>query len=178
MMLTSCPHEKELRDLIARGQWPAACSAELRTHVNNCRACSDLVLVSDAFRQARAETLAAARPIPPAILLWRAQLRRRNAAIERIGRPLLGAQIFALAVVLVAAVGLAGFEARTGAQRLTWNFWRDWFVHLPEAAASPWTSLNLGTLAASGWSWLALGSVLATLLLLSAFALYFATDKQ
>jgi len=172
-MLTSCPHEKEVRQSIARGQWPAACSPELRSHVSGCRTCGDLVLVSQAFRQARAETLAAARPVPPALLLWRAQLRRRRAAMERIARPLLGAQIFACAVAVFAALGFAGFEARSGVDWFTWSFWRDWFVQLPHAA-SQWASLSAGPLAGSAWSWL----VLATLLLLGGVAVYFATDKQ
>ncbi|MGA3130994.1 MAG: hypothetical protein ABSD59_09350 [Terracidiphilus sp.] len=178
MMLTSCPHEKEVRQLIARGQWSAASPPALRAHVTGCRTCGDLVLVSEAFQQARVESAAAARPVPPALLLWRAQLRRRNAAMERITRPLLGAQIFACAVVVFAALGFAGFEARSGVDWFTWNFWRDWFVELPQAAASQWASLSAGPLTGSAWSWLVLGSALATLLLLGGAAVYFATDKQ
>jgi len=177
-MLTSCPHEKEVRQLIASGQWPAACPPELSVHVSTCRTCSDLVLVSEAFQQARAESLAAARPIPPAILMWRAQLRRRSAAMERMARPLLGAQIFACAVAVFAAVGFAGFEARSGVEWFTWSFWRDWFVQLPQAAASQWQSLSSGGLTGAGGSWIVLASALATLLLLGGVTIYFATDKQ
>jgi hypothetical protein len=173
MNLTSCPYEKEVRQLMARGQWPAACPPELRTHVNGCRACGDLVLISEAFRHARAESLAAARPVAPAVLLWRAQLRRRNAAVERVGRPLLGAQIFACAVALFAAAGFASFEARNGVEWFTLSYWHDWFVQLPQAAAAQWASLSSGTLAGSAWSWMAL----ATLLLLGGVAVYLATDK-
>jgi hypothetical protein len=178
MKLTTCPHEKEVRQLMARGQWPAACTTELRAHVDACRACGDLVLVSEAFQQARAESLAAARPVSPALLLWRAQLRRRNAAVERIGRPLLGAQIFAFAVVLAAAVGFAGFEAHSGASWATWSFWREWLAQLPHSAASQWANLSSGPLAASGWNWMLPAFVLATLALLGGAAVYLATDKR
>ena len=178
MKLTSCPYEKEVRQFMALGQWPDACPPELRTHVSGCRACGDLVLISEAFRHARVESLAAARPVAPAVLLWRAQLRRRNAAVERVSLPLLGAQIFACAVALFAAAGFAGFEARSGVAWLTWNYWHDWFMQLPQAAAAQWASLSAGALAGSAWSWMLLVPALATLVLLGGVAVYFATDKQ
>lgn len=178
MNLTSCTYEKEVRQLIARGQWPDACPPELRAHVSGCRTCGDLVVVSGAFHQARVESVAAARPVAPAVLLWRAQLRRRNAAMERIARPLLGAQVFAFAVVVFAALGFAGFETRSDADWFTWSFWSDWFAQLPQAAAAQWDSLSSGSIASMGWSWMVLIPALATLLLLGSVAVYFATDKQ
>jgi hypothetical protein len=177
MKLKSCRHENELRELMARGQWPDACPPELRAHVSGCRTCGDLVLISDAFQHARITSLAAARPVPPAVLLWRAQLRRRNAAMERIRRPLLGAQIFACAVTALAALGFAGFEARNGVAWLTWSYWHDWLVQLPQAAAAQWASTGSGSQAGSGWSWLVLVPALATLVLLGSVAVYVATDK-
>jgi hypothetical protein len=172
MKLTACPHEKEVRELIASGQWPAACPLELRAHAAACRACGELVLISVAFREARAESLVAARPVPPALLIWRAQLRRRNAAVERIGRPLLGAQIFALAMILAAAVGFAGFEAHRGVTWLTWSFWRDGLF----SAASQWNHLSSGSLAGLGW--LLPITVLATLAMLGGAVVFLATEKQ
>jgi hypothetical protein len=178
MNLTFCPYEKEVRQLMARGQWPDACPPELRTHVSSCRTCGDLVLISEAFQHARVESLAAARPVAPAVLLWRAQLRKRNAAMERIARPLLGAQIFACAVALFAALGFAGFEARSGVAWLTWSYWHDWFVQLPQAAAAQWASLSSASLAGSTWTWMVLVPALATLVLLGGAVVYVATDKQ
>jgi hypothetical protein len=182
MKLTPCPFEKEVRELMARGQWPPAwldaCTPELRAHVSGCRACCDVVLISEAFQQARVQSVAAARPVAPAVLLWRAQLRRRDAAMERIARPLLGAQIFACAVTVLAALGFTGFEARSGAEWLTWSFWQDWLAQLPQAAASQWDGLSSGSLAGFGWGWLVLVPALATLVLLGGVAVYLATDKQ
>jgi hypothetical protein len=177
MKLTSCPYEKEVRELIARGQWQDACPTELRAHVIGCRSCGDLVLVSEAFHQARVESVAAARPVAPAVLLWRAQLRRRNAAVKRIGRPLLGAQIFAFAVALGAAVGFAGFEARNGVAWLTWSYWHGWFVQLPQAAAAQWDSLSFASLAGSAGNWMVLVPALTMVVVLGGVAVYFATDK-
>jgi hypothetical protein len=178
MKLTPCPFEKEVRQLVTRGQWPAACTLELRAHVSGCCACGDVVLISEAFQHARVESLAAARPVAPAVLLWRAQLRKRNAALERIARPLLGAQIFACAVTVLAALGFAGFEARNGVEWLSWSYWHDWLVQLPRAAAAQWDSLSLGSQAGSAWGWMVVVPALATLLLLGGVAVYFATDKS
>ena len=178
MKLNSCACEKEVRELLARGQSPDAWPPELRAHLSGCRNCGDLVLISEAFQHARVESVAAARPVPSALLLWRAQLRRRNAAADRVARPLLGAQIFACIVALFAAVGFAGFEARSGADWATWSYWHDWFLGLPQAAAAQWGSLSSGSLAGSSWSWMVLASALATLVLLAGAAVYFATDRQ
>lgn len=177
MRLTPCPFEKDVRQLMARGQWPDACAPELRAHVSGCRTCGDVVLISGAFQHARAESLAAARPVAPAVLLWRAQLRRRTAAMERVARPLLGAQIFACAVGVIAALGFAGFEARSGVDWLSWSYWSDWFAQLPQAAAAQWDSLSGESLAGSGWSWMVVILAMATLVLLGGVAVYFATDK-
>lgn len=173
MTLTICPQEKELRQSIANGQWPEACSPELRAHVTSCRTCGDLALVSTAFQRARAQSLAAAPNVSPALLLWRAQLRRRNAAVERIGRPLLGAQIFAFAAILIAIAGFAGFEARRGADWLTWTFWQQSF-----ASSAQTNGASSIAFAGAGWNWLVFASVCATLALIGGAVIYFATDKQ
>jgi len=57
MMLRACPRDKEVKELVERGQWPvaAATAPELRAHVDGCRSCGDLVLVAMAFQNARAE---------------------------------------------------------------------------------------------------------------------------
>ncbi len=169
MNLISCPNEKEVRELVARGRWPDASPAELRAHVSACSTCGDLVLISAAFQQARAQSLAAARPVSPTLVMWRAQLRRRNAALERIGQPLWGAQIFAFAAALAAVVGFAGFEAHSGAPWLTGSFWHGWFV-----SAASWN----GAIASSGSGWLVLTCAGAAVALLGSAAVYLATDKQ
>jgi hypothetical protein len=172
MMLKNCPHEKEVRELIEGGQWPLAASSELRAHVGECRTCSDLALVARVFQNARIETMAAAKPASPGVLLWRAQLRRRNAAVERLTRPLLGAQIFALAVTLLAGLGFMGFEARHGLA------WLNWLEQIPQGVGPLWDNLFSASVTSSGWAWMVLVAGLATLLLLGGVAIYKATDGQ
>ena len=98
MTLRACSREKDVAEMQACGHWPQACPDELRDHVSACRSCSNLVLVSSAFQSARANSAAKPNLPPPGAIWWRAQLRRRNAAVERVSRPILGAQIFALSV--------------------------------------------------------------------------------
>lgn len=164
MMLRACSHEEEVKDLVARGQWPQASAADLRDHVRGCRACSDLALVATTFQQARAEAVAAMPKSGSAgALWWRAQLRRRRAAVERIERPLIGAQIFALAVGLLAALGFAGFEARHGID------WLDWLEGLSHSATLQFADLSSSGLLTSGWGWLLLAAA-ATLALFGGIA--------
>lgn len=169
MMLTPCPYEIEVRDLAMHGQWPASAAPELRAHVAACRSCADLVLVADAFQKARAGTIAAAKPIAPGVLLWRAQLRRRNAVVERLTRPLLGAQIFALAFTLAIGVGFLIFEA------LRTDAWRTWLQDLPQSAVLQWDNWLVAAAANPAWTWIMLGPAL---LLLAGVAVYKVTDRQ
>ncbi len=105
------------------------------------------------------------------MLLWRAQLRRRNAAVERLTRPLLGAQIFALAVTLLAAVGFAAFEARHGIA------WLTWLEQLPQGAGR-WDNLFPASLAGSAFTWMVLFPSFATLVLLGGVAVYMVMDRR
>jgi hypothetical protein len=117
MTLTRCPREPELLKLLHAGQWPASADPDLRTHALACRRCTELVTVAQAFQSARSQSLSEmkfdSRSLPsPGLLWWRAQLRRRNEAVERIARPISRAQIFALVVNLLVAAGLAITQRR------------------------------------------------------------------
>jgi hypothetical protein len=54
------------------------------------------------------------------VLWWRAQLRRRNAALARIGKPIVGAQIFSVAVTVVAAIFYLAWQAKRGYSLPVW----------------------------------------------------------
>lgn len=145
MTLRTCTHEKELAALLHDGYWPDACPAELRAHVEGCSSCRSLVAVTRAFRAERAAASAEPRLDSAGVLWWRAQLRRRNAALQRLGRPLLGAQIFTVVLVLAAAGAFLGMQARQGAAWLA-DFTRDlhFSALLPQALQnSPGASLAL-----------------------------------
>src|SRR5512146_2483283 len=176
MMLRSCPREVEIKALVERGQWPQACAPELRTHVNNCRSCSELALVTTAFLRVRNQAIAAAKLGSPGVIWWRAQLRRRNAAVERISRPILSAQIFAIAINVVLAVGVAVWQARHGLAWLTWlqqlpqNVTSRWFISLSQVDL-----FRSGPVALSGP--MALIAALSALALVGCVVVYFASER-
>ena len=115
MSLLRCSHDAELKSEMESGHWPEASTAELRMHVADCVACRDAVRLQQSFRLARATALAEPQLPPPGLLWWRAQLRRRNLALARVQRPIVGAQILALLVTLGIGVGLAIVEFRSDA---------------------------------------------------------------
>jgi hypothetical protein len=148
--MTRCAREKEIESLLASGHWPQAAAQELRDHVASCRGCGERVLLRTAFRGARATAVSAARPVTPSAIWWRAQLRRRNAAVDRVARPILGAQIFALAVNLVVLLVVIVSQASHGVHWLSWfapsstpsgsNFWAGLQALSPAALFNPsWT---------------------------------------
>ena len=163
MRFGACPQQEEVSQLLTRGYWPHAAPPELADHIRTCRDCRQLVSLTERFQAARALAAREAGPGSAGAIWWRAQLRRRYAAFQQVGKPILGAQIFALAVFLSVAVGLAVWQAKN---LLHWA--------LPSAISSGWSA----TLTASGWNLAVLVSTLAALLLFSAAAVYLSIDKK
>ncbi|WP_162601348.1 hypothetical protein [Occallatibacter savannae] len=162
----TCPRERELSTLLHSGHWPRACPDDLHTHVASCRNCSDLVLVTGALQAARRHTVELPRLEPAGAIWWRAQLRRRNAAIEKVGRPILGAQIFAvaMALVVVAAIAISQF-----------GNWSVWFSDLP--GTFHLTALIPSSMSENSTLWIIV-PVITTIALLSGILAYFASEKQ
>jgi len=172
MILNPCSRENEVSELLRRGQWPAACAPDLRSHVSACRSCGDLVLVTGTFLRARSEASVTARISTPGALWWRAQLRRRNAAVERIGKPILGAQIFALAINLFLVVAFLAYQARNGLS------WLSWLEQLPQAYRLHLDNLSQSQLFNPSWSLMVLIPAVATLALLGGVVIYLASERQ
>lgn len=170
--MTGCAREKEVARLLELGQWPQASPAELRTHAAGCRACGERVLLTERLRAARAEAMAAAHLPSAGALWWRAQLRRRNEALQRVSRPMLGAQVFALAVAVMLAVGALTWALRAG---LRWGAGpAAWTEALGRGLN--WSALVPDALPAGAWWWVA--PLAAVLALAGGVLVYFATEKQ
>ena len=120
MKLYGCSYEAELSSALRDGTWPHACGADVQAHVASCRNCSDLVLITERLRRARSESMLTA-PLPsPGLLWWKAQLRRRNAALERINESMVVTGRIALACMLVAAIALGMLKAHDLSGWLQW----------------------------------------------------------
>jgi hypothetical protein len=175
MRFRACPREQEIAESLRNGHWPEACNPELRTHVHDCPRCGDFVLVSQAFKRSRRGSENAATLVPSGVLWWRAQLRRRNAAIERIGKPITVAQIFALSMNLLVAVGFLTSQARHGVQ------WTSWFSELPKSRSfhleTLWPVWSFAAMKPD-WSLTLLIPCVGALAILSGVALYLASERQ
>jgi hypothetical protein len=159
--MTTCAHLAEVRQSLAAGHWPHAAAPELLSHAQSCTRCAQEVLLTTHFQAARAEALPSAEPAAASLLWWRAQLRRRNAALTRAARPIAAAQIFALAVVLIAMAALIASH---------WNSLIALATPDPAASLSATTSFGLTPLI------LILAVTLITTL--SGVVLYLSTDRQ
>ena len=117
MSVLVCSRRDEVRALLALGHWPAACTAELREHVDSCAECRAVVGFTLAMQDDRKRATPA---LPSAELVWwRAQLRKRQAAMEQVRRPLRRAQIFAVALSFCVAVGLMAWLMMSAG----WSVW-------------------------------------------------------
>lgn len=105
-----CSQQERVAGVIQAGQWPDACDPELRAHVEGCQTCKDVVLVAQALRRSRSAAIQAPQLPSPGLLWWRAQIRRRNVAIQRVTRTVAVAEVAAVFMVLVAAVGLIAWQ--------------------------------------------------------------------
>ena len=161
-----CARENEVAGLVERGQWPHVCSQDLRDHVRSCSVCRELVVVKQALQRDRTEAMR--QPVLPSAsaLWWRAQLRKRNEALEKIGRPILGAEIFAAAMLALVAVCGLGWELRRGIDLRAWigglHLESLWPVSLASFQGGLWFVVPL----------------LASLAVVSGLVVYFASEKQ
>jgi hypothetical protein len=183
MTLRPCRREKELLTTLRTGQWPQVCDPDLRAHIDSCSLCRDTVMLKAAFQSTLAATRSAAPLDSPNLLWWRAQLRRRNAAMERLSRPVAGAHRFALVINILAALGLALELA------LHRDLWRPWLTELFHPAALP-SLTEVGQSAlfhpaalpsltdlVQNWSLALLIPAAAAIAILSGVAIYLAAER-
>jgi hypothetical protein len=146
--MSACGFEKEVSLALREGRWPAAADAALRQHVAGCSSCSDLVLVTETLQHSRAFTAQAAVLPHPGALYWRAQLRRRSGAVERMSRPIVFAEVATFAATLF-ALALA---AHRWIDFVDWTSLRDRLpyadLHLADALSALPASIPLLSIAA------------------------------
>ena len=93
-----CAHEDETLGVVLAGRWPDACEQELRSHVETCGACAEVVAIAAAFRADRDLTRTA--PVPSAAhVWWRGTGRLRADAGLSASRPIVWMQAGAAAAV-------------------------------------------------------------------------------
>ena len=168
MTFRTCAYEKEVRQALKDGHWPAGCLPELREHVQKCASCSDLVLVTEAFQKARKD-FSPEVPQTSNLLWWRAQLQRRRAAAEQVTRPITVAQTFAWAVSVLAAVVFAISQYHHG---LRWANWWSEVAPLRLFHLAPVATQNLD------WKLFLLIPTIGALALFGGVVVYLASEKS
>jgi len=168
-MFRACSYEDELSRALKNGHWPEGCGAELRAHVQACASCGDLVLVTQSLQQARSESEHAAVCGSPSLLWWRAQLRRRNAATERVGRPVTIAQTFAWFVTGLVGVVFVASQYRHGLH------WAAWWSELISQRTFHFLPIGAELV---GWNLVLLISGFGVLAFLSVLVVYLASEKS
>jgi len=178
--MKSCPHEAEIQAVIRSGHWPEACDPELRKHVETCRTCGEQLLVLHAFHSSRAHAMQAARGhypnlLHPDLLWWRAQLRRRNHALQRVSQPITTAQIFALCISILGAAALLRAQIARG---FNWSSWLPQSSSPQSSTASHFDALSFFASITTDWGIFLPLIGLGTVLLLSAVVVYLASDRS
>ena len=104
-----CERERMVRHAVRSGLW----NDDLRSHVADCAICSDALFVAE-FMRAEAEAAQTCSRVPDANLIWwKAELRARREAAERVTRPIAVVQVIgaiATAMLLVALVVWRGAD--------------------------------------------------------------------
>lgn len=167
MNLKPCPQRAEVAAAVRDGHWPMACDSSLRVHVGECRGCAEWVLIAEALRQDRAEAIQSA-PLPsPGILWWRAQLVRRQQAIQQVSKAISVAGQVSVGVMVLSVIGLL--------------FWqpseiREWLL-LSTQFFSIWGADAAGSQALGVYCALLLGG-LGVLALFGSYALYLICQRE
>lgn len=151
----SCPCERDVLDLVAIGQWPARADETLRAHVAACETCAEVASIATVVRDWANEADAVdAVKVPDASVVWyRAQVRAREDATRRASRPVLLAQLFA-----VAAVALAVFWI---GPNLSMPDFSGWWAAVPSLPSLPSMSdVSMERLSRFSWlGWAALAAL-------------------
>jgi hypothetical protein len=105
-----CSQQQKVAAAIQAGQWPEGCDPALCAHVESCLICSDEAMLAQAFRQSHSAALQQPQLPSAGILWWRAQLRRKNADLERMIHPVAVAEKIAVVFVALIVVALVGWQ--------------------------------------------------------------------
>jgi hypothetical protein len=120
MHRADCAREAELLDALQTSRWPDACGDALRSHVESCAGCTELVKLSLALLEDQRALMQTA-PVPSsAIVWWRAQMRSRREAAEKVEQPITVIQGLAGACAAGLLVAAAGYYTPAFHRAVDW----------------------------------------------------------
>ena len=167
-----CVHEAEVTQALKEARWPQATEPALRDHVRDCATCRELVAVTQAMLQARTNAMQAPRLESPGALWWRADVRRRREAMQRMDQPIRLVERFAFLFALLAAVAAALWQRASVAAAWTWasDVWH--------SGAFQFSSLWSPAAGASGWMLALVITCVITVAGFGGVAVYLATTRE
>jgi hypothetical protein len=165
-MIVECAREQDVLDALTTSQWPERVNPELRTHVAECRMCSDLVEVVRPVLDDRETDWQETRIPSSAVMWWRAQMRARKEAASAAAHPITIAQVLAASAAILLSVAVVTVLS---------PWLSGWVGRLASTLAIDLSSLRVPAMLLQTWSqnWLLL-SLLTVSLMLAPLAIYFA----
>lgn len=176
MNAPECRREQDVIHAIVTGRWPDRCDESLSAHAAECAVCKELVELASVMQLDR-DRLHDAVSLPSAgQVWWRAAIRARLEASERVARPM--SWIFGMSLACAAGLAIAVVQLLWSPVELAWgssspHMWTAWFG-LGEIARLLPTRADLAPLTITGF--VVLGA--AACLLLAPLALYFALSDE
>ena len=176
MSAPECAREQDVINAIVTGQWPDRCDESLCAHAAECAVCKELVDVTSMMRLDH-EGLHEEVSLPSAgQVWWRAAIRARLEASQRVAQPL--SWIFGVSLACAAGLAIALVQLLWSPMHAAWGSssrgaWAAWLDF--ESSRLLLAVTNLAPLTTTG---ILVFLVATACLLLAPLALYFALSDE
>jgi anti-sigma factor RsiW len=131
--MTNCPQENETLSMVQAGRWPDGCDDAMRTHLDACSTCADIVRVGSLIAADYHASLRTAHVPASGLVWWRMQRRTRQEAIRTASRVITVVQAIAVAAGVAVAIGILVATSRAfsfGAADLSKAVLAQWSIPL------------------------------------------------
>ena len=119
MRAPECPCEQDVINAIVSGRWPDRCDESLCAHAAECAVCKELVEVTSVMRL-DLDGLEEEISLPSAgQVWWRAAIRARLEASQRVARPM--SWIFGISLACAAGLAIAVIQLLWSPVHLAWG---------------------------------------------------------
>ena len=133
MHSAACSREHELLEALQSGRWRESADPELRSHVDTCASCTELLAIAAPLLDEHHALVREAQVPSSAIVWWRAQMRSKREAAETAAQPITVVQGIMFACVAGLLATALGIFVPT---------FRSAFIWVADAAGS-WSTLPL-----------------------------------
>ncbi len=140
-----CSREQELIDAVESRRWPDRIDSDLRSHVDECSFCADVVEVVSALHADRDAVMENVQIPAASVVWWRAELKARQEAAQVAARPITLVLAFAAASTVGVGLALLGLVTPVVGEWLNW-------LGVTLMGLGPSAGFELGSLSTLGFS--------------------------